>query len=236
MVSRGIATFPRLEKVLQDSGLGTTIPNPGYVLDGMTYDSTTKFERAGDREISKEEERRFSGLDDEGHHQWTEVMFPTFAQFQIDYAKEHNVLNMDGKGECVAYRKKPIVTDFACNPDENRLMLRTIVDGVEWLIPSNKEIQRAVFTKEGVDVAIAEAKKTAETAGSIDRWRDYLPNALNDHNIDITAVSEHSCNLMAYAIAEVGNRMLGRTVFDAKPLDNWIGEFVPYASKLERQA
>ena len=75
----------------------------------------------------------------------------------------------------------------------------------------------------------------AEKGGDIDAWKQYLPNILQDRKIDLQAVSEHSCNLMAYAVSEVGNRLLGKRVFDAKPLDSWVGEFLPYASKIERQ-
>lgn len=231
--AKGISAFPKLEKILQESGLGTTIPHPGFILDKMTYDSTTKFEESGDRVIGKDEEQRLSGLDSEGYRIWTTEMFPRLALAQIEYCQRRDVLNMDGKMECVTYRKKPVLTDFACTPDENRLMIVTNVDGVKWAIPSNKEIQRAVFTQAGVDVAIAEVKEKAKAAGDESTWKNYVPQALHDHNIDLNAVSDYSCDLMAYAIAEVGNRLLGRIVFDAKPLDSWFGEFLPYASKVE---
>ncbi len=231
--AKGFSAFPKLEKILQESGLGTTIPHPGYVLDKITYDSTTKFEEAGDRVIGKDEEQRLSGLDSEGYRIWTTEMFPRLALAQIEYCQRMDVLNMDGKMECVAYRKKPILTDFACTPDENRLMIVINNGGVKWAIPSNKEIQRAIFTEAGVDVAIAEAKEKAKAAGDESTWKNYVPKALDDHNIDLRAVSDYSCNLMAYAIAEVGNRLLGKRVFDAKPLDSWVSGFLPYASKVE---
>jgi len=235
VISRGLGSFPKLEEILQESGLGTTIPNPGFVLKDMTYDSTTKFESTGDREITKTEERKLSGLSDEGHDLWTGEMFPALARAQIKYSNQHNLSNMDGKGECVAYRGMPIVTDFANTPDENRLMIVIQRNGAYWAIPSNKEIQRAVFTQAGVDVAIAEAKGNAKDTGNPDTWKDYFPDALKSHGINLEEVSDHSRNLMAYAIAEVGNRILGQRVFDAKPLDDWVGDFMPYASKIERQ-
>ncbi len=230
----GLSQFPALEKILQSSKLGTTIPNPGFVLRDSAYDTTTKFEVAGDRDIPPEEAERYSGLCHKGYRLWAEEMVPTIAKAQIDFCKERGILNIDGKLECVAYKRMPVVTDFACNVDENRLMIEVEVDGVKLAIPSNKEIQRAIFTREGIDVAIYEAKTKAKTAGNIDDWKAYMPKVLDERGIDISAVTEHSCNLMADAIGEVANRILGKKVFDAKPIDSWVGEFIPYASQIQR--
>ena len=71
--------------------------------------------------------------------------------------------------------------------------------------------------------------------GNLDAWKSYMPEILKQRNIDLKAVSEHSCNLMGYAIGEVANRLLERKVFDAKPIDTWVNEFLPYASKIELQ-
>ncbi len=231
----GLSQFPALEKILQSSKLGTTIPNPGFVLKDFAYDTTTKFEVSGDRDIPPEEAERYSGLSHEGYRLWAEEMVPTIAQAQIDFCRERGILNIDGKMECVAYRRMPVVTDFACTVDENRLMIEVDVGGVKWAIPSNKEIQRAIFTREGIDVAIYEAKKRAEEAGNVDDWKDYMPKVLDERGINIMEVTEHSCNLMADAIGEVANRILGgKKVFDAKPIDSWVGEFIPYASQIQR--
>lgn len=230
---KGLDSFSGLEKLLKDTGLGTTIPNPGFVLKNFTYNSTTKFEEAGDRDVTKEEERRLSGLSDSGYELWTQEMFPNLARAQIKFCSERDIFNIDGKAECVAYRRMPVVADFACTPDENRLMIKVVIDGVEWAIPSNKEIQRAIFRKEGVYAAINEAKRAAEKDGDKDKWKDYLPAILQDRKIDLRAVSEHSCNLMAYAVAEVANRTLGKRVFDAKPLEFWARDFLPYASRVQ---
>lgn len=235
ILKKSLASFPKLEKILQDSHLGTTIPNPGFVLKYFVCNSTTKFEEAGDRAISNEEEESYSGLDKEGYLQWTQIMFPLLTQAQTEFAARRNILNIDGKAECVAYKRKPVITDFVCTPDENRLMIIADVGGVEWAIPTNKEIQRAIFRREGVYAAINEAKRRSKKDGDVNKWKDYMPQILKERNIDLKAVSEHSCNLMAYAIAEVANRTLGKTVFDAKPLDSWVGEFIPYASKIQRQ-
>jgi len=229
-----LSRVQKLIRVLGSSGL-TGIPNPGYVLEDIVYNSTTKFEEAGDRAITKEEERKYSGLDEQGYKLWEKYMFPSFARAQIDFCDKRGILNIDGKGECVAYKRKPVITDFACTVDENRLMIKTKVDGVEWAIPSNKEIQRAIFRKEGVYAAISEAKERAEKEGDVNKWKIYIPEVLGERKIDIKAVAEHSCNLMEYAIGEVANRILEKRVFDAKPVDSWVREFVPYASKIQFQ-
>lgn len=232
---KGLSSFPELEEILNDSGIGTTIPNPGYVLKDFVYDTTTKFEKAGDRDISAEEAKKLSGLNEEGYDLWAQEMFPTFARAQIEFCDERNILNIDGKGECVAYKKMPVVTDFACTPDENRLMITVNLGGVTWAIPSNKEIQRAIFRREGVYAAVDKAKEIAKKAGDINKWKDWMLTVLENQGINLKEVTEHSCNLMAYAIAEVGNRILGKTVFDAQPVDKWVREFTPYASPIERQ-
>ncbi|MBU1974845.1 MAG: hypothetical protein KKG59_00400 [Nanoarchaeota archaeon] len=231
----GVSKFPDLERILKFSGLGTQIPNPGFVLKGMTYDTTTKFESAGDREIQEDEAFRYSGLDRAGFEYWTTQLFPVMSQAQIVFADDRGLMNMDGKAECVAYRRKPVITDFACSPDENRLMLTIDIDGVTWAIPSNKEIQRAIFKREGVDAAKYEAIQRAGKAGDETQWKAYLTGVLQERGIDIREVAEHSCNLMSYAIGEVANRILGQNVFDAKPLETWVDEFLLYASKLEYQ-
>jgi phosphoribosylaminoimidazole-succinocarboxamide synthase len=232
---KGLDSFPKLKKVLEKYKLGNTIPNPGFVLKGITYDSTSKFEHAGDRALTKEEEAKLSGLDEAGYIIWSKEMFPRIAASQIAFCNERGILNIDGKGECVAHRKRPVLTDFVCNQDENRLMIETEYDGVMWAIPSNKEIQRAIFRREGIYAAIDEAKRKATGENNLDAWRDYLPNILQEKKIDLKAVSEYSCNLMENAIAEVANRILGQEVFEAKPLELWVGDFLPYASKITHQ-
>jgi len=232
---QGIGKFPELEKLLKKSGL-KNIPNPGHVLSDIVYDTTTKFEAGGDRRIDKTEAQKLSGLSVKGYQEWAEKMFPALARAQIAFCGERGILNIDGKAECVAYYGMPVVTDFCCTVDENRLMIETEIDGVKWAIPSNKEIQRAVFRQAGVYAAISEAKEMAASDGDANKWRDYVPTALRNRRIDLRAVSEHSCELMGHAIGEVANRTLGKRVFDAKPLETWTREFLPYASKVEEEA
>ncbi|MCK4590046.1 MAG: hypothetical protein KAT77_06380 [Nanoarchaeota archaeon] len=231
----GVSKFEDLETVLQASGLGETIPHPGHLLEEPVYDFTTKFEAAGDREITPEEAKELSGLDDDGYMLWTEILFPEFAEAQIKFCRERNIYNFDGKGECVAFRGKPVITDFACTGDENRLMIAYEHQGQTFLIPSNKEIQRALFTEAGIDVAISGAKSTAKRKdGTTDTWQNYFPVLAQQLNIDLQGVTEHSCNLMSYAMAEVTNRIAGTDVFDTKPLTEWASAFLPYASKLKK--
>ncbi len=230
---KGLSSFPKLQERLNQAGLDS-IPNPGFVLEKMVYDSTTKFEVTGDREITKQEEKEYSGLGS-GYREWTNVWFPAIAQAQIQFCKERGILNIDGKAECVAYHRSPVVTDFLCTTDENRLMIMTTVDDVEWAIPSNKEIQRAIFRKEGIYSAIEDAKFSTKQAGMPEKWRSVLPEILTSKGIDIRAVSEYSCELMSYAIGEVANRLLGDTIFDVKPVSSWVKEFLPYASRITYQ-
>ena len=228
---KGLGFFPDLGMLLRKSGLRETIPNPGHILDEFVYNTTTKFEAAGDREITEADARVYSGLDEEGYNIWANEMFPQSTEAQIRYCAERGIVNIDGKGEAVAYKRKPVITDFMCTPDENRLMLEVEVCGENLLIPTNKEIQRAIFRAAGIYEVIDDAKVLAEGAGNVDAWKDYVDQLCEKRNIDIREVTEHSCNMMSYAIAEVANRALGKTVFDAKPIDSWVGEFVPYASR-----
>ena len=62
-----------------------------------------------------------------------------------------------------------------------------------------------------------------------------MSGVLEERGIDLMAVSNHSCDLMASAIGEVANRMLGQSVFDTPPVESWIRGFLPYASKIEYQ-
>lgn len=224
--------LPELRKVLEKAGL-EVVPNPGYILDKFVYNTTSKFEAAGDRDLSSEEERAFSGLSEVGYEIWRKVYVPLTAATQIELSKERNVVNIDGKEECVAFHKMPVLTDFICTPDENRLMFLYNHEGEDLLIPSNKEIQRAIFRQEGVYAAKAESIEIARGKVNASEWKSYMPAVLKNRKIDLQAVTEHSCNLMSYAFAEVANRMLGQTVFNTTPLDQWVPQFVPYASRVQ---
>jgi len=234
ITAEGLTKFPALEKIISKYKL-EKIPNPGFVLKRFSFDSTTKFEKAGDRPITKDEERVLSGLSNEGYHEWAEETFPTITKRQIAFGEQKNLLNIDGKAECVAYHGLPVVTDFLFTVDENRIMIILDHNGEKWAIPSNKEIQRAIYRQNGVYAAIAEAKRRAEEDCDKDSWRAYFPTVRLERRLDIRGITEHSCKLMAYAIGEVANRVLGKNVFETRPLAEWTPEFMPYASKIERQ-
>lgn len=235
VLNRGLQTFGELEKLLRVSGLGETIPNPGFILKHPVYDSTTKFEEAGDRKIPKEEERVLSFLSEEGYELWNAFLRPTLTRAQIQFCKERGVLNIDGKVEIIAYKGDPVVADFVCTPDENRLMIAVDQEGEQWAFPTNKEIQRAIFRKEGVYLCIADAKQKAQAGGKPSEWKTYMSDQLKEHNINLREVSDYSCQLMSSALQEVANRILGKRVFDARPLKSLVSDFLPYASKIEYQ-
>jgi len=231
---KGLDNLPKLKKVLQRYGLGTTIPNPGFVLDHLVFDTTTKFEISGDRDITPEEAIALSGLTPEGYRLWTEEFLPKIVNAQIQMAKASRLLNIDGKLECVTLNGSPVLTDFAFTPDENRLMVTTKLEGERIAIPTNKEIMRAIFREEGIYSAIDEAKRRAVKEGDINSWKQFVPLVLKERRINIEEVTEHAYSLMRNAIAEVANRTLGRTIFDVSPLETWIGKFVPYASRINQ--
>jgi len=52
----------------------------------------------------------------------------------------------------------------------------------------------------------------------------------------IEEATRQSVWMMAQAIGLVGNRLLGQNVFEARPIDEWVDPFLPYASILERAA
>ncbi|MFH1511181.1 MAG: hypothetical protein ABIF10_05800 [Candidatus Woesearchaeota archaeon] len=209
-----------------------SVPNPGFLLDKIVYDSTTKFEKAGDRPITKEEEQKLSGLDKEGYDKYTQDIFPRFCQAQVDFVRARGMISYDGKGEVAAYKRKPLITDYACNIDENRNMIPVSRDGELWAVPTNKEIQRAVFRQNGVYAAKAIAQQKAMDNNDPENWINHFDDAIRAKRIDLEEVTRHSCELMAYAAAEVANRTLGRDVFESKPMQSWLEDFMPFASKV----
>ncbi|MFH1501335.1 MAG: hypothetical protein ABIE22_05325 [archaeon] len=226
----GIHEYPKLEAVLAEASLGHKIPNPGYILANFAYDSTSKFEKAGDRPLTAQEAQVLSGMDPERYAKWSQTWVPKIAEHQINYCHERNILNIDGKLECVVLYGEPRATDFACTIDENRKMIVLERDGIKYAIPTNKEIMRAIFRRESIPIAKARA---IEKAGEHGDWQKEFPAIAKDMGIDMQAVTDHAVDLMEYAIAEVANRTFQTTVFDAPPLDSWVDEFLPYASVLE---
>lgn len=232
---RGLSSYPDLEKILQTQELGEHIPLPGALLPHTIYNTTSKFEKGGDRDLQLWEEMMLSGFDEQGYAQWRMGHLPRIAAAQGKFARSRGVVNIDGKVESVALLRKGLLTDFACTIDENRLMIVVEQDGVEWAIPSNKEIARALYTEAGVERAISEAKAEAlHKDSTADTWHQYFPSVLDRHGIELREVSARAVELQKYAAGEVGNRILGQSVFDVPPVSSWVGQFLPYASKLYR--
>jgi len=216
---------PQIMKYLATLGLDS-IPDPGAILPRPVFNFTTKFAESGDADITEEEVVNRLG----GNAQLAKelsALLRNCTSHQIKYCEQKGIVNIDGKIEATVTPGGVSLTDFACTPDENRLMLRYTHKGTEYLLPTNKEIQRAIFRKEGIYDAIEKAK----TAHG-DKWKSFLLkyttlNALGN-------ATQESVELMASAIGTVGNRILGKTVFDAKPIDQWAPAFLPYASRVQK--
>jgi len=207
-----ILDLPAMKAVLEQAGI-SFIPNPGYIMDDPVLGYTTKFDPAGDKDLTNDELVERLGVDG-----WDERLLAN-AHHQRDFCLAREVYNVDGKTEVV----RPLAfADFACTMDENRLML--LHDG--WLIPTNKEIQRAIFRDYGVYAAIDEAKTKYG-----DDWLGHLYEFINRSVIE--DATHESIWMMEQAIGEVANRLLGVDVFQADPIDSWVGPFMPYGSRLQ---
>lgn len=218
---------PKLVSYLGSLGLDG-IPNPGAMLSKPAFNYTTKFAESGDADITHQEV-----IDRLGGNVGNAFKFLTLhgecTNHQINYSKQRNSENMDGKIEGVIFGNEVMLTDFACTVDENRLMLRYEHGGITHLLPTNKEIQRAVFRENGIYVAIEEAKKI-----DAEKWKPHLSKFTTHEKL--VEATRHSVELMSSAIGTMGNLALGKKVFDAKPLDEWAPAFLPYASREQDKA
>ncbi len=219
-----------VKAVLEANGL-SSMPYPGTLLSKVRYNTTTKFEVAGDRDIPEEIARKYSGLSRDQYDRWKADIFPRVAETQIKLLTERGSLNADGKVEVVAYHGRPYLTDWACNTDENRPMIIVEREGATWGLPTNKELQRIIFKGEGVDSAIREAKGRAEKDGKKNEWKGYFREVCEERKLDIRAIAEKTVTLMGNAGMEIANRTLGNRVFDVPALETWVNELMPYASK-----
>lgn len=223
----GIMQDPAMVRVLAAAGLDC-IPNPGHMIAEPAINFDTKFRPAGDATMTEDEARLMMHLDPLAFMAWRKTVAEN-ARHQRDYCKALGLMSIDGKTEGMVVNGFPIFTDFACNPDENRIMLAyTAPDGRVYMIPANKEIQRAIFRVYGIYDAIEQAK-----ADHDDAWQAHLvPHYRTKKQIGEAAV--HSIRMMEEAIASVGNALLGRTIFDATPIERWVGDFLPYASIMQQ--
>jgi len=230
IAAKGISAFSGLEDYLKTLTL-TGVPNPGKILAKPILDFTTKFDIGGDQEITEQQAMQRMGLNPDGYQGW-KALVQESAGDQIAYCNTRGITNIDGKLEGVIYKGTPILTDFACTVDENRLMIEHEKDGTVFLVPTNKEIQRAMFRQAGIYVAADQAKERArQKEGNADNWRGYVFEFTTRDTLQ--QVSETSCQMMADAIRLVANQFLGARVFDAKPLEQWVDAFLPYASRKE---
>ena len=224
--------FLELKAYLNQLGL-KDVPNPGQVLSEPVLNFTTKFAISGDEDITESQARERMGLTDEAYEDWKGLVRKC-ADDQIAYSQERGIVNIDGKLEGVVAEGRTILTDFANTPDENRLMITHEQDGITYLVPTNKEIQRAIFRARGIYDAIDQSKEHAEkTDGTKDTWRDHLFEFTTQRTLE--DATEESCEMMSDALREVGNRALRTDIFDAKPIDQWVESFLPYASRVQEE-
>lgn len=213
----GIYDKPEMVKALQAAGL-EEIPVPGFMIPKPVLNFDTKFDTGGDKPYTEEEAQAALGLGNFNWQGWKHTLAGN-ALDQRDFCKARGIVCIDGKTEAAVVHGIPIFADFACNPDENRLMIPS--DGI--LLPTNKEVQRAIFRSKGIYAAIDETKKRHG-----DNWREHLHEF-----IDLGTISEAaniSVELMQPSIAEIANRLLEQTVFEVPPIVKWAGPFLPYAS------
>jgi len=219
----GILDEPAMCKVLVSAGLDH-IPNPGYMLNGPVLGFTTKFDPSGDKDLTWAEAQAALRLDALRFRAFRATLEQN-ALHQRAFCDKAGVVNIDGKLEAAIIGGYPVLTDFACTVDENRLMLRYQPDksGPPYLIPTNKEIQRAIFRARGIYAAKEEATNVYG-----DQWAEHL---LEFTTTDaITEATRESVWMMEQAIGEIANRLLSQTIFQAQPMESWVGPFLPYAS------
>lgn len=224
----GLRKFPKLKQILEALGIGA-IPNPGCMLPETRYDYWTKFELQGDEHIDIEEVRKRNGLT---HEQMNHVLalHREISSDQIAFSRSKNELNIDGKIEVVIYHGQPKVTDFANSPDENRNMLRYKIHGIEYMLPTNKEIGRAILREAGMYHAISQAKARAGLDGTIERWRDHFGSFISWP--ELMEANERACRLQSGIIQLMTNSRMGVRIFDQAPtLVDIADELIPYASR-----
>lgn len=220
----GVMDLAEMQQVLAAAGLDC-IPNPGHLL-GLGEEVvgfTTKFDPAGDKGLTYSEAMASMHMCTTSFEAWCHTLRRN-ARHQREYCLERNVVNFDGKTEAISHRGKPVMADFACTIDENRLMLRyTLPGGQVVYVPANKEIQRAIFRRHGIYTAIGRAR---DKYG--DDWSQHFFEFVTQRRLE--EVAAEAVWMMEQAIATICNRLLGVNVFDADPIDNWVTPFLPYAS------
>lgn len=223
-VMPGVMDLPAMRTVLANMGL-SQIPNPGFMMANPIVHFNTKFDPAGDRDITDREAQEQMNLSDLRFAGWKATLLAN-ARHQREFCESVRVVNIDGKTEAIVVNGYPQFTDFACTIDENRLMIAVTVGDTVYLIATNKEIQRAIFRALGIYAAKEAAMRDH---GGV--WLDYLGQYVSD--AQIAEATTQSVWMMEQAVGEVANRLLGRNVFEARPIDEWVSPFLPYASILQ---
>ena len=222
----GILERPEMRAVLDKAGLDR-IPNPGHLLKQPVISYDTKFDPGGDKHLIPEEARELMHLDPLVFQAWDAELLRN-AIDQYDWCNERGVLNIDGKTESLILHGFPMFTDFAVTVDENRLMIKyqPTPDSPVLLIPVNKEIWRATFRLFGIYAA-----KDRAFHDHGDDWHQYLDQYVSAAKIQ--EATEQSTWMLEQAIGAIGNLIIGQTIFDAEPVEDWVEPFLPYASVLQ---
>ena len=209
--------------ILAKAGLGF-VPNPGYALSMMLTNVDTKFDPSGDKPLTLDEARRGMHLSKLEFAAW-QGTFRNNALHQRDYCLARQIHNLDGKVEAAVINGIAVMADFAVTVDENRLTIEYMLpDGTIIYVPANKEIQRAIFRLLG----LYEAKDLA-TAAYGDDWHHHLLDYTS--KAKIREATMESVQMMEAAICTVGNMLLGRKIFPARPIAEWVGPFIPFSSR-----
>ncbi len=223
-VLKKVKSEGRVLELLATLGL-TSVPHPGIILPEPVFNYTTKFHPAGDLDMNDDEVLAAFGNNAQTYAKAQELLGQT-ARHQQEFCEERGIVNIDGKVEMVVSGQDVLLGDFACTPHENRLMLPYERDGVTYLLPTNKEIARALFRQEGVYAARDEAKLQHG-----DDWMNHFYKHFPREKLE--PLAQHASEVMSDALLMVANKMLGREVFSHRRLEDWVDTFLPYASRME---
>ncbi len=226
----GVEECGRLQSLLDSVGLDE-IPNPGYQFDAK-IDFTTKFGLLGDVEISEDEAVARMAMTPEMYGIWQGMVYDD-SERQNQFAIEHDTINIDGKVECAIVNGVVKFADFRYSPDENRLLVSHVAlapfpgtGPITYMIPTNKEVQRAVFRHHGIYEAIDKAK---DAHGK--EWLSHIFEFVDEKVVE--EATAESIKLMDRAIVTIANRTFGPGVVDGEGIESMIDQFIPYASRVQ---
>lgn len=221
----GILTEPKMVQVLGDVGLDSIL-NPGCRLPEIAISFNSKFDPGGDKDITYAEAQEYIHLDRFRFQALVATLLNNGRhQVESGLALPEPVAMMDGKTEILVVNGIPCFTDFAWTMDEGRPMIRYQPDptGPCYLIPTSKEIGRGEFRKLGLYNRKEEAIRDHG-----DEWLEFIYDYISPD--EFLRATQAAIEMMAPAIAEVSNRMLGRKIFDVAPIESWVEPFLPFSS------